>query len=318
VIRIFDIPGQCWPQLIDHGPFVDRTETSISEYLESLGLFFVSNPRDADIFIRKAELSFLGDDSFSREFAIREKKISKPSLFYIGEPRELAAAAYHYADPRATLAVAPGHEFKRFRFGRPWSDPELESWSMRSDRIVWIGRPIGHRLAIAKKLIEWGLPLDIYSREPWPLDCWKGPAKDDVETARHYKFRIACENSNAHQYHSEKLFTSLRSGCVTFYWGDPELDLSFAQGTHLKLTRENLERRFDHAPQLIEGMNRFLFSNRWEVYSIRQFIDQLNDSVRNALGAGKHDVKLSPPSISISSSQLPLVGLDQSLGDRKA
>lgn len=252
---------------------VDRSGVTVDEYWQSKGIKFVDTVAAADLVIRKAELSLPQNEFFEDERSRAHAMGLRPSILLIGEPRELAPAAYRFADPQRSLVVAPGQEFERFTFGRPWSDPQLDDWHKRLDRFVWIGRPIGHRLAIAKRLVEMGLPLDIYSREPWPLDCWKGPAIDDVETARAYKFRIACENSDTYLYHSEKLFTGIRSGCVNFYWGDRHLDLSFAKGAYVPLRFHNLKDRYDLAPQILEGMHQFMFSTAWTVYSVRSFID---------------------------------------------
>ncbi len=317
MIKVLDIPGSCWPQLVDHGPFVDRSETLVADYWRSKNIEFTLDPKAADVLIRKAELSFSVDDSLVREEKVSKAMATRPSILMIGEPRELAAAAYHFADPTRTLAVAPGAEFQRMYFGRPWSDPQLENWKNRLDRFVWIGRPIGHRLSIAQNLVKMGLPLDIYSREPWPLDCWKGPAADDVETARAYKYRIACENSNTALYHSEKLFTSLRSGCMTFYWGDPKLDLNFVERAYLPLTAENLSLREERAPKIIQGMSHFMFSNSWEVYSIRSFIDRTAELV-HSLAGGKSNAELSPASISILRTEGSTMRFDESLSNRKA
>lgn len=280
---------------MDHGPTVDRSQTTITEYWRAKGFEFVDHPQKADVIIRKAELSTATLDLFRNDEPLERKFLEAPSVLFIGEPRELAWNAYRFADKLRTLAVAPGNEFQKMYFGRPWSDPQIEDWNKRLDRFVWIGRPIGHRLKIAQKLVEQGLPLDIYSREPWPLDCWKGPAKDDVETARAYKFRIACENSNAHLYHSEKLFTSIKSGCVSFYWGDPKLDLSFAKGAFLSLTPDNVARRNELAPKLLEGMNQFMFSKDWEIYSIRAFIDRSATLIQSCLENSWWNFELQQP-----------------------
>lgn len=316
MLRLFDIPGRCWPQLVDHGPFIDRRDILISDYWRSLGFEFVDDARKADVLIRKAEISVPGDFSFENEEKISKFLKNRPNVFMIGEPRELAAAAYHFADPHSTLAVAPGTEFHRMYFGRPWADPQLENWEKRLDRFVWIGRPIGHRLTIAKKLISLGVPLDIYSREPWPLDCWKGPASDDVETARAYKYRIACENSNTFGYHSEKLFTGIKSGCLTFYWGDPSLDLSFVNGAFLHLTVENLKNAEDLAKSILPKMSDFMYGAAWEVYSIRSFIDLMAQSIR-ALSSGQPNAELRPPAVTIPSAQSSSMRLDEPLSDRE-
>lgn len=283
MIKVFEIRSDCWPKLVDHGPFIDRSGQTVDEYWKQLGYTFTDDPRTADIWIRKAELAPSHPQFFEQEKVVSSQLARRPCVLFIGEPRELSSPTYRFADPRRSLVVAPGTEFDRMTFGRPWCDPQLENWSKRLDRIVWIGRPIGHRLAIASKIYEMGLPLDIYSRDPWPLPCYKGPAEDDVETARAYKYRIACENSNTHLYHSEKLFTSIRSGCVTLYWGDPKLDLSFVEGAFAPLNADNLLNREALAPKLIEGMNRFMFSRAWEVYSIKSFMDSAATLFSNCL-----------------------------------
>lgn len=275
LIRLYDLPGHCWPVLFDYGPHVDRSGLTISDYLASRGFELTNDPLKAEVVIRKAELSAPLETFYKQEQYLIHQLTGIPHLLLLGEPRELAPAAYQFADPRCTLAVAPGTEFKRMFFGRPWADPQLDNWSKRSDRICWIGRPIQHRIDMAKQILDAGYELDIFSREPWPLSAWKGPAENDVETARHYKFRVVCENSQTYQYHSEKLFTSIKSGCVSFYWGDPKLDLSFLGEAYLPLTLEALKARFDRAPKILEAMHRFMFTKAWEVYSIRGFIDRL-------------------------------------------
>lgn len=60
-------------------------------------------------------------------------------------------------------------------------------------------------------------------------------------------------------YHSEKLFNSIRSGCVTFYQGDPSLDLSHLAGGFIPLTMEAVVNRGDLAAETLSAMERFMF-----------------------------------------------------------
>lgn len=284
LIRLYDLPGQCWPILFDHGHLIDRSNLTINDYLASKGFELCTDPLKADILIRKAELSANRPEFFTQEKQAVDQYGSIPVVYLIGEPRELAPAAYRFADPLTTLAVAPGNTFKRMYFGRPWTDPQLDGWESREDRICWIGRPIEHRIRMAQKIIEAGYSLDIYSRDPWPLPAWKGPAQNDVETARRYKYRVVCENSNQFGYHSEKLFTGLKSGCVNFYWGDPHLELEELKGCYLPLSLHHLKDRMTFAPSILEEMNNFMFSHAWEIYSIRSFIDRILDTVQVGRG----------------------------------
>ncbi len=114
-----------------------------------------------------------------------------------------------------------------------WSDPHIETWDERLDKICWIGRPLSERIRLAKKIESMGIGIDIYSKEPWPLKTWKGYVADEIELSQKYKYRIVLENSLKNCYHSEKLFNSIRSGCVTLYLSDPELSLPHLAGAFI-------------------------------------------------------------------------------------
>lgn len=55
--------------------------------------------------------------------------------------------------------------------------------------------------------------------------CYKGIVSSKHETMRKYKFSICYENSNnVCGYVSEKIFDSMRCGCVPIYWGAPDIE----------------------------------------------------------------------------------------------
>ena len=200
---------------------------------------------------------------------------------FIGEPRHIAPAAYTVARKENTLAIAPGKDLNRLYFASEWLDPRLDDWHKRAECICWIARPLPERILLARQLIDCGIPLHIYSREPWPVPVWQGHADDEVEVAHRYRYRIVMENSCVDGYHSEKLFNSIRCGCITFYRGDPSLDLSHASGAFLPLDQETVQRRDDIASDVLKGMEHFLFSSAWEIYSFKAFYSRIIELTKN-------------------------------------
>ncbi len=207
-----------------------------------------------------------------------QKRIEKkPYINLNGEAQENSRISYLLADPERTFSVAPGKRFKRLFFPSLWSDPRIETWDDRLDRICWIGRPLPERIRLAKKIESMGIDIDIYSREPWPLKNWKGYVADEIETSQKYRYRIVFENSMKNLYHSEKLFNSIRSGCVTFYLSDPELELPHLKGAYLKMNCDSLFKREELSQKTLDKMNHLMFSAGWEVYSFKSFFNQIID-----------------------------------------
>ncbi len=204
---------------------------------------------------------------------IMKRAQGRPFLTLIGEPRELCRISYLFSDKESTLCVAPDDKLDRILLPIEWRDPCLEGWGKRQDRICWIGRPLPDRVRAAKELVENGVDLDIYSKQPWPLSCWKGFAPDEYSTALGYKYRIVFENYATHRYHSEKLFLSIRSGCLTFYRGDPKLYLPEIQGLYVPYTLENIVHHKYDERDLLEGMSNFMHSEAWQIYSYERFIN---------------------------------------------
>jgi hypothetical protein len=197
-----------------------------------------------------------------------------------GEAQENSRISYLLADPERTFSVAPGRRFKRLYFPSAWSDPQIDTWEERMDRICWIGRPLPERVRLAKKINEMGIGLDIYSREPWNVSNWKGFVPDEIETSLRYKYRIVYENSQSNLYHSEKLFNSIRSGCVTFYLADPDLHLPHLDGVYVTMSDEHLLKREELSQRILNKIIEFMFSKRWEIYSFKSFFSKIIESYR--------------------------------------
>jgi hypothetical protein len=130
---------------------------------------------------------------------------------------------------------------------------------------------------MAKKIVSLGIDLDIYSKEPWPLTNWKGYAVDEIETSQKYKYRIVLENSLKNCYHSEKLFNSIRSGCVTLYLSDPELALPHLAGAFIPYNEGNLCEREDLSQEVMHEVGKVMYTDRCKVYSFRNFFDTIID-----------------------------------------
>jgi len=281
---ISEVPAPIWELQPTFTLRIDRSSTTVAEYLEDNGIIWkFGNDNRADIRLYKEGVGGLTLNRLGREMSDRLLN-RRPFITLVGEPREFASAAYCLCNPKLTLAVAPGYNLKRLYFASEWIDPQLEEWSSRLNRVCWIARPTPERIEIARKIIESGVPLDIYSRQSWPLSEWKGYADDEVEMSRRYRYRLVCENSCQFGYHSEKLFNSIRSGCVTFYRGDPSLDLSHAEGAFLRFEPDLLRDRDELGRKALHGIERFMFSSYWEVYSFRSFYDRIIELARELHG----------------------------------
>ena len=276
---ISEIPSRIWNFNHYFNLPVDRSKTNVSEYLiqRNVEWRFGDYPK-ADFRVYKEENLFNGLISLRRlqnEYQKRFENI--PYMNMNGEAQENSKIAYCLADPDRTYSVAPGNKFKRLYFPSLWSDPHIETWEERLDTICWIGRPLPDRIRLAKKINEMGIGLDIYSRESWPLPNWKGSVVDEIETSLKYKYRMVYENSLKNLYHSEKLFNSIRSGCVTFYLSDPALILPDVKGAYLNMSFDNLLKREELSQHTLDYMSRFMVSGDWEIYSFKSFFNRVID-----------------------------------------
>jgi len=263
----------CWNLRLWETP-ADYQGKKVSEYLEEAGVQWEEGGRTGDVYLWKgntvSDPPVLG--LIKSFYYLVERKLRGPGILLLGEPRHKAAPYYRTADPKSTLACAPGKEFKRLYLPQVWKEPHVETWEKRLDKFVWFGAPYPDRVALAQKVLSWGVELDVYSREPWPIPGYQGPADDEYETSLQYKYRLAVENCQEHGYFSEKLFQSQRSGCLTFYLGDPTVDLSIAAGTYLPLTKDNVTNREHLAKAVLTEMDAYLHSTRWEWCSYKEMV----------------------------------------------
>jgi hypothetical protein len=278
-IAISEIPSKIWNFTSYFKLPVDRSDITVAEYLKQRNVIwkFGDDP-SANARLYKEENLPNGLLSFRRlknEYQKRFEK--KPYINLNGEAQERSKIAYFLADPTRTFSVAPGNTFKRLYFPSLWSDPHIETWDERLDRICWIGRPLRDRIRLAKKINEMGIGLDIYSKDPWPLKNWRGYAADEIEISQKYKYRMVFENSLKDLYHSEKLFNSIRSGCVTFYMSDPDLELPHMEGAYVNMNYDNLLKREELSQKILENMGEFMLSEGWEIYSFKTFFDKIID-----------------------------------------
>lgn len=279
-LLIAEIPSRIWNFNHYFNLPVDRSEITVSEYLmqKNINWRFGDYPH-ADFRVYKEENLVNGLISLRRFRNEYQKRFeSKPYMNLNGEAQENSKIAYSLADPDRTFSVAPGNKFKRLYFPSLWSDPQCETWGERLDRICWIGRPLPDRIRLAKKINEMGIGLDIYSHEPWPLPNWKGSVSDETEISLKYKYRVVYENSLKNLYHSEKLFNSIRSGCVTFYLADPALQVPELTGTYLRCNEKNLLERENTADMAPKKIHDVMFSKKWEIYSFKSFFDLIIDN----------------------------------------
>jgi len=284
MINILEMPSNIWSLQPTMSCRINKTKTTVSEYLADLNikwLFKEDNKSDIHIRIFKEETGLIYPWKFVEE--LKKNVLLNPYIKLIGESREFAPAAYYFARPESALAVSPGNTFRRLFFASEWRDPKLDEWHDRMDRICWIARPTPERIKLATSLINDGIPLDIFSAEKWPNNNWKGYAKDELLTSEMYRYRLVSENSLDYGYHSEKLFNSIRCGCVTFYNCDPTLDIPGVNGAYIPLDAELMKYRSDISQDVIMNINNFMFSDAWEIYSFKQFYDRILSLVNELL-----------------------------------
>jgi len=277
-LHIKEITSPCMNLRYHHFP-ADYQGRTVQEILDEWGVRWEEDNGKGDIYVFKANVvsnKFPFGYLRSLKYYL-ERRLKTPNLLLIGEPRHKSAPYYRSADPKRTLAVAPGKEFKRLYLPQIWKEPHIETWEKRLDKFVWFGAPYPDRVRLAKKLISWGIELDIYSSDRWPLPNYRGPSEYEYETSLKYKYRLAVENTMEFGYFSEKLFQSQRAGCLTFYLGDTNNDLKQAEGTFLRLTKENVQNREKLANDVLSEMDKYLHSTRWEWCSFKKLFEDVID-----------------------------------------
>jgi hypothetical protein len=279
---ISEIPSGIWNFTPYFSLPVDRSGLTVADYLKQRNVIwkFGDDP-SAEVRVYKEENIRNGLASYRRLKNEYQKRIEeKPYINLNGEAQENSRISYLLADPERTFSVAPGNRFKRLFFPGEWSDPRIETWNQRIDKICWIGRPLPERIRLAKNIVAMGIDIDIYSKKPWPLKNWMGYATDEVEVSQKYKYRVVFENSLKNLYHSEKLFNSIRTGCVTFYISDPHLELPHLEGVYLNMNYDNILKREELSPKILKNIGEFMLSGDWEIYSFKSFFDRIIDSFR--------------------------------------
>jgi len=92
------------------------------------------------------------------------------------------------------------------------------------------------RLHFAKKLKEhYGDKIDFFGRGFTQMD-------DKLDALRDYRFNVVLENSSADHYFSEKFTDCVIAGAYPLYFGCPNLDQYFPQGSFLRIDIENFEK----------------------------------------------------------------------------
>jgi hypothetical protein len=280
-LTLYEAPSRLWTLAPTFTSAIDRSGVTVADFLRDRNVTWQRDaPRTAQVRICKPGHGRLDLSGYVRGALRRWLGADRNSVVLLGEPREASPLEYHFARRENTLACAPGRTLERLYFGAEWLDPRLDGWPQREDRICWIGRPTPERIEMARELERSGVPLDIYSLAPWPLPGWRGYAEDEIATSRRYRYRIVAENNATHGYHSEKLFSSIRSGCVTFYGCCPTLSLPHLDGAYSPLNLRAVAQRADRAPMVLEAMSRVMFTDAWTVYSYRAFYERLIDMAR--------------------------------------
>jgi len=283
-LRIYEAPSNIWTLAPTFTSAIDRSNVTVADFLREQNVTWQrEDPGAADIRIYKPGHGRLDLRGYLRGYFRKWSGFDRSALVLLGEPREASPLEYRFARPANTLACAPGETLRRLYFGSEWLDPQLDGWHTRDDRVCWIGRPTPERVQMAGALEKMGVPLDIYSEGVWPSASWRGYSEDETATSRRYRYRIVAENNATHGYHSEKLFNSVRSGCVTFYGCCPTLSLPHMQDAYVPLQLQALAERGDHAPRVLEGMTRVMFSDAWTVYSFRAFYQRIIDMARSVI-----------------------------------
>lgn len=251
---------------------IEADGTTAKDWLSSIGVEYHDGytPR-ADLYVEKESYEMVRPRSFLRRPQLIARRMLRPTVVVIGEPYEFSKLAYWSCDPSQTLSIAPGDHFERTFYASKFPRPELKTWSARLDRICWIARPYPWRVNFVRSMIDAGIPIDVFSKYDWGLPCWRGPVLDTDETLRRYRYSIAAENFKTHGYHSEKLFQSIRSGCVTFYDCDPNLNLPHTEGLWSPMKIETMLAREENADKILRNIDSFIYGGGWKTYSAQSF-----------------------------------------------
>src|SRR6266403_153986 len=97
-----ELPGFTYPRMYYPEKKIDRSGKKLGEYLAEQGVVWGPDLDKADIWIRKAELSFESPRSEADEIARIQKCRLRPTLLLIHETQENTPIAHRLADPKMT------------------------------------------------------------------------------------------------------------------------------------------------------------------------------------------------------------------------
>ena len=69
---------------------------------------------------------------------------------------------------------------------------------------------------------------------------------------------------------------------MTFYLSDPELVLPHLEGAFVRLDEGNLLKREDLSQGVMQEVEKVMFTDRWNIYSFRNFFGTIIDFTRDS------------------------------------
>lgn len=189
--------------------------------------------RYADKFIKQFNTVFAASQAIKHP----RKIISQPALaWYIGVSFK--------SDNHSTVGqrvIMPNSDYDYFKQHQPLEKKKLMSVMCSNLRITK-----GHqeRVEFVEKLkAKYGDKIDVYGRGFNPID-------DKWDALRDYKYHIAIENTRCEHYWSEKFADAILGGCYPIYYGCPNMDVYFPEGSYTPIDLHD----FDQATAIIDNV----------------------------------------------------------------
>jgi hypothetical protein len=168
-----------------------------------------------------------------------------------------------------------------------YNDHPLELYSTRRDSVRFFDQRLGDQFDVyglhwneartrLQKLARWTTPH---------IHSYRGLAMDKANTLAGYRFSLAYENAAIPGWITEKIFDSMRSGCVPVYLGAPNIDKYVDPDAFIDRSRfssdaevanylasvdEQQFRRYQ------EAMADYLQSERFRAFTGSQFADRIS------------------------------------------
>jgi alpha(1,3/1,4) fucosyltransferase len=132
------------------------------------------------------------------------------------------------------------------------------------------------------------IQIDIYGKG-WESDSrfknqYFGIAEDKLEKLKEYKYSLVFENLNSSYYVTEKIFDSLKAGCIPIYYGCSEVNHLVPEHLFIRITDlENLTDIYQKLTQLngedfnnfLERNNEYLKSDNWRINTSRNLAKKI-------------------------------------------